>query len=329
MKLPVIPASFFGIALGLFGLGNSWRAAAALWKLPPLVGESIMLGAIVVCTVLLFLYGAKWVLALQSAKAEARDPIQCCYVGLAPACLALMAIAIAPYSRALADAGWIVGSVAQLLFGVYRSGGMWRGGRDVATVTPVMFLPTVAGNFICATAAGTLGQTSWGLLLFGAGFFNWVVMESVILFRLWMAPSINAPLRPTIGIHLAPAAVGATAYLSNTAGVPDVFAQIMWGYAVFQVLMVLRLLPWIAQQQFVAGYWGFSFGITALATSAIRMTLRGAVGAIPLLATGSFLLANVLLFGLAVGTLWRMSRGELLPSPTTADAGTRGAAIPN
>lgn len=39
LKLPLIPASFFGMVLGLFGLANAWRVGARIWRLPALVGE--------------------------------------------------------------------------------------------------------------------------------------------------------------------------------------------------------------------------------------------------------------------------------------------------
>lgn len=39
-KPPIIPAAFFGIVLGLAGLGNAWNAAHQLWHMPALVGEA-------------------------------------------------------------------------------------------------------------------------------------------------------------------------------------------------------------------------------------------------------------------------------------------------
>jgi tellurite resistance protein len=38
-----------------------------------------------------------------------------------------------------------------------------------------------------------------------------------------------------------------------------------------QALLRLRLLPWIMQQPFAASYWGFTFGVTALATARLRL----------------------------------------------------------
>ncbi|WP_266181982.1 dicarboxylate transporter/tellurite-resistance protein TehA [Dyella humicola] len=312
-SLKAIPASFFGTVLGIIGLGGSWRMAGRLWQLPHAIGEAIMLFGALVWALLVALYVVKWVWSRDRALAEARDAVQCCFIGLAPATFALMALAIGPYHHGVAIGLWIVGSAGQLAFGLFRSGGMWRGGRDLATVTPILFLPTVAGNFICAIAAGTLGQPSWGVLFFGAGFFNWVVMESVILFRLWMGAPINEPLRPAVGIQLAPPVVGSLAYLANTQGLPDLFAQAMWGYGVFQLLMLLRLAPWITRQPFAASYWAFSFGITALSTGALHMVWRGTTGAIAVLALPAFVLANVAMIALLLGSLWRLSQGRFLP----------------
>jgi tellurite resistance protein TehA-like permease len=43
---------------------------------------------------------------------------------------------------------------------------------------------------------------------------------------------------------------GCTAYLSITSGPPDLFAQALIGYALFQALLMIRLLPWILRQPF-------------------------------------------------------------------------------
>ena len=64
-----IPASFFGIILGLVGLGNCWRVAAKIWQLPAWIGEIIMLTAISVWLILLLLYSAALLIAwLQVAQ---------------------------------------------------------------------------------------------------------------------------------------------------------------------------------------------------------------------------------------------------------------------
>jgi tellurite resistance protein len=311
-----IPASFFGMVLGLAGLGSDWRVAARLWNLPAWVGEAVMLLAAIVWALLTLLYACKWAWNRDAALAEVNHPIQCCFIGLLPVSTVLVALAALPYSRTTAIGLFIAGTIGTVAFSVWRHGGLWRGGRDPAATTPVLYLPSVAGNFVVATVAGALGWTAWGQIFFGAGLFTWLALESVILHRLLIVDTLAAPLRPTLGIQLAPPAVGLVAYLSVADGKPGLFASLLLGYALLQGLMLLRLLPWIHQQSFAAGYWAFTFGVAALALGAERLAEQGVTGPATDLAPALFLVANLVIGGIAIGSIVLLARGKLLPPGT-------------
>jgi len=312
-----IPASFFGMVLGIVGLGSGWRAATALWGVPAAIGESIMIAGAAVWTILAIAYGLKWLLHREEALAELRHPIQCCFISLVPATTTLMGLVLAPHHRGGALGLWLTGTLCQVAFAAYRSGGLWRGGMDLEAVTPIVFLPSVAANLISSIVAGVLGLQSWGLLFFGMGFFSWVVIESAIVVRLWTAPPLLPPLRPALGIHMAPPVVATVAYLANTSGPPDAFVQAMWGYGLLQLIMLARLLPWVGEQAFSASYWGYSFGVTAISTGALQIAAREGGGAIANLASVVFVLSNVAIAVLVVGTLTRLFQRRLVPPPLT------------
>lgn len=242
---PDVPASFFSIILGLVGLGNCWRVASKVWHLPAWIGEAIMLLAVVVWLVLLFLYASKWVWARAEAWAEFRHPILCCFISLVPVSTLLVSLAIAPYDHTLAVALFIIGAIGQLSFGVYRSGQFWMGERKPEATTPVLYLTTVAGGFVGTISASTFGYREWGALFCGIGLFSWFALESIIMQRLYLLEALPQHLRPTLGIQLAPPAVGCVAYLSLTSGPPDIFAQMLFGYGLMQAFILLRLLPWL------------------------------------------------------------------------------------
>jgi tellurite resistance protein len=319
-KRSPVPASFFGMILGLVGLGNCWRVAAKIWHLPAWIGEAIMLLAIAIWLVLLLLYVSKWLWVREEALAEFEHPVLCCFIGLVPVSTVLVVLVIAPYSHAIAVALFVIGAIGQLSFGVYRSGRLWMGGRNPETTTPVLYLPTVAGGFVSAIVASALGYREWGVLFFGMGMFSWLALESIIMQRLYLLEALPKPLRPTLGIQLAPPVVGCVAYLSITSGQPDTFAQILFGYGLLQSLILLRLMPWLFQQPFAASYWAFTFGIAALALSALRFVERGMTGAMEGLAVLLFVGANLLIGGIAVGTVRLLLRGKLLPPSTSAKA---------
>ena len=68
-----IPASFFGIVLGVMALGNDWRVAAGLWNLPRGIGETIMLLGAGIWGLLAAMYAAKWVWHRDEALAIIRE----------------------------------------------------------------------------------------------------------------------------------------------------------------------------------------------------------------------------------------------------------------
>jgi tellurite resistance protein len=310
LKLPLVPAAFFGMVLGTVGLGGSWRAATKVWGLPAVVGETIILIGALVWLILLLLFAAKWIVAKQDALEEAAHPVLCCFIGLAGVSTMLSAGALLPYAHLLAQAVFIIGAVFTLLFAVWRTGGLWQGGREPASTTAVLYLPTVAGSFVTTIVGSAFGVADWAQFFFGAGLLSWLAIESVLISRLY-AVTLPPPLRPTLGIQLAPPAVGAVAYLSVHPGPPDIIAHMLVGYAVLQVLIMLRLLPWLLEGGFSTGFWAFTFGITALSTATIRLIERGDGGTIAVLAPILFVFANVVVGLIAAGTVYQLATGRV------------------
>lgn len=319
-RLPLVPAAFFGIVLGMAGLANVWRAAHIAWGLPSMIGEALFAIAALVWLIVATLYTLKWIVAPEEARAEAEHPVQCCFIGLGGVATLLIAQGALPYSRAAAVALFAIGTAFTLGFALWRTGLLWRGARAAAASTPVLYLPTVAGGFVAGTTAAALGWADWGQLAFGAAFFSWLAIESVLLHRLYIADTLAPALRPTLGIQLAPPAVGAICYLAVGSGVPDLVAHAMIGYALLQAILLLRLWPWIAEQPFGAAYWAFTFGATALAGAAIKLAAHGDAGAMSVLAPILFVGANLLVIAIAVGTIGLLVRRRLLPAALASQA---------
>jgi tellurite resistance protein len=304
------------MVLGLAGLGGAWRAAHAALQLPQAVGEAIYLVATLVWATLVLLFAAKWVWARAEAQAEARHPVQCCFIGLAGVSTMLIGIGAVPYTRAGAAVLVLLGAGYAFGFGVWRTGALWKGGRDAGAATPVLYLPTVAAGFVTAMALSALGYRDWGEIFLGAGLFSWLAIESVLVHRFHTAPAMALVLRPTLGIQLAPGPVGAVGYLAVNGGQPDFLAHALIGYGILQTAVVLRMLPWIREQPFTASYWAFTFGLTALAAAPLRMAAHGDP-VMAALAPWLFGMANLGVLVIALGTLRLLLQGRLLPAAKT------------
>jgi tellurite resistance protein len=315
LKTPDVPAAFFGIILGLVGLGSCWREASRIWDAPAVVGETVMAIAAAVWVLLVILFAAKWMWRRGEAVREVEDHVQCCFVGLLPVSAMLISLVALPYSYPVAAALGIAGGAGQLAFAVYRTGQLWTGGRDPESTTPVLYLPTAGGNFVSAIVATAFDLSDFAALLFGAGLLAWLALESVLMNRLYVHPSLAPPLRPTLGIQLAPAVVGCSAYLSLTSGPPDLIAKGLLGYGLLQALIIARMLPWITVQPFGVSYWAFTFGLTSMAFDAMKFVERGMDGLAPPLAYATFAVANISIAIVAIGTVWLFTRGRILPAP--------------
>ena len=308
-----VPVSFFSIAVGLLAFGNTWHVGVRLWHLPGEVAQALTFAGLVVWAVLLVLYARKWMTHRADAIAELQHPLQSALAALAPVASMLAAVALIPTSRDVAIALFVVALAAQLALGLWLNGRMWMGGRPPELVTPALYLPSVAQSFVAATASAAFGWTQLGLLFFGVGVFAWLALESLILQRASTGTPLPAPLRPLLGVQLAPAVVGGGSWMALTTGAPDVFAWILLGYGVYQALLLLRLLPWIREQGFAPTWWAFSFGTAALPALAMRMVERGATGLVADIAPVVFVAANVVFAILIVKTLALLARGTLLP----------------
>lgn len=323
-QLPLVPAAFFAVVLGLAGWGAVWRRAALVYDAPALVGELLMAAAALVWALLIVLYALKWLYAREHALAEAQHPVQCCFIGLAGVAGMLVAGAILPYSHT--GAQWLLAPALLFTvgFAVWRTGLLWHGEREDAHTTPVLYLPTVGGGLVSATLLAGLGHTDWAWMAFGAACLSWLAIESVLLRRLYNGPALPPALRPTLGILLAPPAVAGVAYLALTSGAPDALLHMLLGYALLQAMLMVRLLKWISAQPFSMPYWGFSFGLTAIAQIPLGMVARGDTGAAATLAPWLFVAANLGMLWLLIGTLRLLVTGRLLPATAT----TAAAALP-
>ena len=310
-----VPASFFGIALGSLALANAWRVGVSVFHLPEEIASVLTFVALIVWVGLLSGFAYTWLQHRAIARAEFENPVQAAYISLIPTSSMLAAAIILPSSRELAIGIYVIAAIASLLLGARHYSRIWKGHLEAAQVTPVSYLPGVAPNLVAGGVAAAFGWHQLGGLFFGAGMLSWFAIESMILNRSAAHAELDAKVRPGLGIQLAPPVVAGGAYLSLTTGSPDLFAYALLGYGLYQVATMAKLFPWISRQPFAPGYWGFSFGLAALPTMAMRLMERGAAGSVEWIAIATFIGANVAIGVLVARTIGLVLEGKLLPTP--------------
>ncbi|WP_426617038.1 dicarboxylate transporter/tellurite-resistance protein TehA [Raoultella sp. R2A007] len=307
-----LPAGYFGMVLGLIGMGFAWRYASTLWPVSRSIGDGLVLLAAAIWALLALAFILRAIRYPWSVVQEARHPIAGSFVSLFPATTMLVAIGFVPWLRPLSLVLFAIGVVLQLGYAAWQSAGLWRGKHPAEATTPGLYLPTVANNFISAMACGALGFTDAGLVFLGAGVFSWLSLEPVILQRLRSHNELPAALRTSLGIQLAPALVACSAWLSVNGGEADTFAKLLFGYGLLQLLFMLRLIPWYIRQPFNASFWSFSFGISALASTGLHLGHSHPDGFFHYLAIPLFVFTNLVIGLLIIRTVLLLVQGKLL-----------------
>jgi tellurite resistance protein len=314
-----MPVAFFGMAVGTLAWGHSWQAAAQVWPLPTVLVHLAMALGLGLWALLLLAYARTWWRMPSAARAELKLPVPSAMAALVTVSTLLAAISLKTLAPAVA---WVLlglGLVAQLGMSLWLSGRFWQGGRAPESINASVYLPTVAQNFVAATALASFGWTTLASLFFGAGLFSWLALESMVMGRAATLSALDAAQRPLQGIQLAPAVVGGLSYMALTSGPPDLMAHMLLGYGLYQALLAARLLPWTLQSGFAPSYWAFSFGIMALTTMALRMQVRAPEEALwPLLTPVLFGVANLVMATLLWRTLGLARQGRLWPPAVPA-----------
>ncbi|NPE58064.1 dicarboxylate transporter/tellurite-resistance protein TehA [Dickeya dadantii] len=307
-----LPAGYFGIVLGIIGLGFSWRFAATIWPVTTIPANTLIFLAIIIWALLMLALIIRMLRHADSLIQEIRHPLKSSFVSLAPATSMLVAIGIAPWNHPIALGLFLIAVAIQLTYSAWQTAGLWKGKHPREATTPGLYLPTVANNFISAMACGALGFQDVGILFLGAGIFSWLSLEPAILSRLRNLDEMSPAVRTSLGIQMAPAFVACSAWLSVNGGQADVFAKLLFGYGLLQMLFMIRLIPWYCCQPFNPSFWSFSFGVASLATTSIRLGHAVPGGALYWISFPLFIASNLVIALLMIKTASLLFSGKLI-----------------
>ena len=134
-----------------------------------------MIAAVAVWALLVFFYAANGWYSRGSDKAS--YPVQCCFVGLSPVSTMLVAFAILPYNHLLATLLFAAGALGQRS-SPYTARARCGPEEEISLPpTPVLYLPTVAENFVSVNLASALGFGDLAAIFFNAGLSAWIALE--------------------------------------------------------------------------------------------------------------------------------------------------------
>lgn len=306
-----VPASFFSIVLGLAGLGGAWRSASRAYGVSDWLADALLAIAAAIWVAVL---AAQVLRAVRGGalRAELEHPVSGSLATLGPASLLLLAAGLAAHQHETALVLFWIGAAGQVALSVWLAGRWFLAAADAKAVTPALHLPAV-GNLVAAIAAGAVGRNDAGWLFFGAGVVLWLAVAGALLGRSLSAGELPPAVRPLVALEIAPPAAALLAWQSLEGGAPDAVSRMLLGVALFQALVVARLLGRLRDVPFSPVYWSFAFPLAALAAGALRQSAAAPGSVAGALALPLFVVANAVVAAVAWQTGVAASRGKLLP----------------
>lgn len=269
-RLQNFPISWFAVVMGMTGFTIAWHRAETLFALP-FKPSPVLLGlTITIFLVLAGFYLAKAVKYPDRVRAEFAHPVKLNFFPTISIGLILISIAVLPYSATVSLVCWAVGAFLHLTFTLYvLSAWLHHTYFEVAHINPAWFIPIV-GNILVPIAGVQHASPEISWFFFSIGLVFWLVLLTIIFYRMFFHHPLPAKLLPTLFILIAPPAVGFISWIQLT-GEVDAFARVLYYSAIFLTLMLMTQVRRFLRLEFFLSWWAYSFPMAAITIATFVM----------------------------------------------------------
>ncbi len=232
----------------------------------------------------------RWILCREDSLKDLTDPIKSSFY---PTIAISLLVLSSSYIVILGDISlgmlfWFVGVVLTVFFAILVPYIMFGGTHvHIDHINPAWCIPPVglivipvAGARIMSMFTGLIHDAILLLNVFGwgAGFFLYISLSAVCMYRFLLHRPLPNTLAPTIWINLGPIGVGIISLLSigKVSTIPSCFgtltflALLLWGYGLWWLIMaIVMTLHYLRKLSlpYALSWWAFTFPLGAYAAS--------------------------------------------------------------
>jgi tellurite resistance protein len=269
-RLENFPISFFAAVMGLAGVTIAWEKIQQTLEIDLNINALLVGLTTTVFVVLSALYGAKLVRYRGEVIKELNHPVKLNFFPAISIGLLLLSIAFMPLSPAVSLPIWLTGTILHLAI-TFHVINVWihHDSFEIHHLNPAWFIPAV-GNALVPVAGVPLGYPEVSWFFFSIGLVFWLMLLTIIFYRILFHHPIPEKMMPTLFILIAPPAVGFIAYL-QLEGVLDSFARILYFIALFFTLLLVTQLRRFTRLRFFLSWWAYSFPLAAVTIASLLM----------------------------------------------------------
>jgi len=274
-SLEHFPVQLFAIIMGVSGLTIMFAKASHIIDAPIWIYYALLAIDTILFFVIFTTYLMKWLLYPEAVYKEFRHPIKSSFMATISISLLLLSIAYYDFAPPVALAFWYIGAPLQLAFTLLVMRFWILGEFKIVHSNPAWFIPIV-GNVLVPIVGVEAAPLGVSLLFFAVGVFFWIVLSTILIYRIVFHHPMPGKLLPTFFIFIAPPAVAFVSYFRISMGNIDLFSASLYFIALFFLFFLIFLTKMFSFRQFFISWWAYTFPMAAItiATLLLHMVLR-------------------------------------------------------
>jgi len=266
-KIQFFPITSFAVIMGLTGLTIALGKFYHLQWLPKIFYDIFIFTVLVLFLLFVILYGFKWIFFPEEVKTDFRHRIRINFFSAISISLLLLSIAFYTYFPILSISLWWIGVALHTIL-MFKTISFWiQHNFEIQHFNPAWFIPVV-GNILIPISGVDYAPVIISYFYFAVGFFFWIVLFTIFLYRAVFHAQLPEKFIPTFFILLAPPAVGFISYMRITASF-DNFSVFLLFMAYFFVILLVVMYKSFTQLKFFMSWWAFTFPLAAVSIASV------------------------------------------------------------
>ena len=268
--LEFMPIQLFAIIMGLSGFAIMFAKAYHLLGLPYWIYTTILVVDTVLFLVIFTAYMFKLLLFTDAVKKEFYHPIKSSFMAAISISFLLLSIAYYDYAPTLSVLLWYIGTPLQLILTLIVIRYWIHNDLQVVHSNPAWFIPIV-GNVLVPIIGVEAAPMFVSLFFFSLGMFFWLVLFTMMMYRIVFHHPLAKKLIPTFFIFIAPPAVGFVSYFRITNGSIDMLSMFLYVVALFTLILLLFMIKMYDTKEFFISWWAYTFPLAAITIATLLM----------------------------------------------------------
>jgi len=274
-SLEYFPIQLFAVVMGFSGFVIVMAKAYHLLDMPYFIYKYLLFFDTAIFFLIFIAYLFKILLYTQAVKREFYHPIKSAFMATISISFLLLSIAYYDFAPTVSLFFWYIGAPLQITFTLIILRYWIINKFEVVHSNPAWFIPIV-GNLLIPVVGVDVAPIYVSIFFFSVGLFFWLVLFTIMIYRIVFHHPLAKKLIPTFFIFIAPPAVAFISYFRITNGSIDMISLFLYSIALFTLILLLFMIKLYDVKEFFISWWAYTFPLAAIsiATLLIYMTYR-------------------------------------------------------